>query len=286
MVEKWRVEVDRQLANLLQDTPENVDAFLEGRREPRHLIRGSRDLQVDLDGCERLTDLVVELACDASALFFLCGLTSTIGRLPGEVACRAKGIMNKMRLVESLVVVALVAAGVLSWMQRTGLEPVPPDTGGLEKATLAGGCYWCMEPAFDGLEGVVHVRAGHAGEGTRRREAVEILFDPSTISYQQILDVFWRNIDPLDGEGQFCDRGSDYRSGIFVHGETQREVATASRAAHGKERAYETVTEILDADSFVPAAEHDQNYSRKHPVRYVFYSPTACVRPWSWCSRS
>jgi peptide-methionine (S)-S-oxide reductase len=100
---------------------------------------------------------------------------------------------------------------------------------------------------------------------------VEILFDPSTISYHRILDVFWRNVDPLDGEGQFCDRGSDYRSGIFVHGETQREVAVASRAALGKERAYEMVTEILDADSFVPTGEHDQNYYRKHPVRYMFY---------------
>jgi len=128
-----------------------------------------------------------------------------------------------------------------------------------------------MEPTFDHLNGVVFVRAGHAGEGTRRREAVEILFNPKTITYEQILDVFWRNVDPLDKEGQFCDRGSDYRSGIFVRDLAQRTAAERSKSAIEADRGITVVTEILDADSFLPAGEYDQNYYRKHPVRYAFY---------------
>ncbi len=177
-----------------------------------------------------------------------------------------------MKLVGPFVLIALViVVGALSWIQRVAEEPLPEDTTGLERATLSGGCYWCMEPAFDKVDGVVHVRAGHAGEGTRQREAVEILFDPATISYREILDVLWMNIDPLNDQGQFCDVGSDYRSGIYVHSKRQRVVAESSRAAVEKEKEFEVVTEILDADSFRPAGEYDQNYYRKHPVRYMFY---------------
>lgn len=180
-------------------------------------------------------------------------------------------MITRSKAIELAILLALVLAGALSWVQRVREEPTPANAAALDKATLAGGCYWCMEPAFDQLEGVVHVRAGHAGEGTRRREAVEILFDPREISYAEILDVFWMNVDPLDGEGQFCDRGSDYRSGIFVHDESQRAEAEASKASVESGGGFEVVTEILDADTFLPAAEYDQNYSRKHPVRYAFY---------------
>jgi len=174
-------------------------------------------------------------------------------------------------LTEMVALIALVIAGAWSWTTRTAKEPFPESAPGLELATLAGGCYWCMEPAFDHLEGVMHVRAGHAGERTKRREAVEILFDPARISYKELLDVYWKNVDPLDDQGQFCDTGSDYRSGIFVHTTTQRSIAEASKAAIESERGIHVVTEIIDDDSFSPAAEYDQNYYRKHPVRYSFY---------------
>ncbi|MGK2858844.1 MAG: peptide-methionine (S)-S-oxide reductase MsrA [Thermoanaerobaculia bacterium] len=148
---------------------------------------------------------------------------------------------------------------------------MPSDTARFEKATLAGGCYWCMEPAFDCLPGVIHVRAGYAGEATERREAVEILFDPATIGYTALLEVFWSSIDPLDDRGQFCDVGSEYTSAIYPHGETQRKLAEESKREIEARRRGGVVTAIVTTDRFEPAAEYDQNYYRKHPVRYAFY---------------
>lgn len=179
----------------------------------------------------------------------------------------------------SVLALVLSALVVLSGCVARGDESgsVASDAN-LETATFALGCYWCGQHAFDGLEGVARVRAGHAGEGVEWREAVEVIYDPEVISYEKLLDHFWVNVDPLDPEGQFCDRGSEYRSGIFVHDENQRELAEASKRQVEEQKGIEMVTAILDAgDSFEPVQESEQFYYRKHPVRYRFYR-TNCGR--------
>jgi peptide-methionine (S)-S-oxide reductase len=156
----------------------------------------------------------------------------------------------------------------------------------LAKAVFAGGCFWCMEPPFDKLEGVVATVSGYTGGrvenptyeqvsagGTGHVEAVEVAFDPAIVSYGRLLEVFWRNVDPVDGGGQFCDRGEQYGSAIFVADETQRRLAEESLAwAERTKRAPGPVaTRILAAATFYPAEEGHQDYYRKNPLRYEFY---------------
>ncbi len=156
----------------------------------------------------------------------------------------------------------------------------------LEKATFAGGCFWCMEPAFDKLPGVKSVVSGYTGGhkpnptyeevssgATGHAESVEITFDPAVISYSKLLDVFWHNIDPTVRDRQFCDIGSQYRSAIFCHGEEQRRLAEASKRAlelSGRFRG-PIYTEIVPASAFYPAEEYHQHYYRKNPIRYKYY---------------
>ena len=144
-------------------------------------------------------------------------------------------------------------------------------------ATFALGCYWCAQHAFDGVDGVVRVTAGHAGKGPERREAVEVVYDGDLISYESLLDLFWMNIDPEDADGQFCDRGSNYRSGIFVHDEEQFALASASRQKIEMQEEISVATEILESGTFEPVRESEQYYYDKHPVRYRFYR-TNCGR--------
>jgi len=159
------------------------------------------------------------------------------------------------------------------------LSAAPPR----ETATFAGGCFWCMEGPFDSLPGVLSVTAGYAGGkvnrptyeqvsagGTGHRESVQIVFDPTMITYARLLDIFWHNIDPLDNDGQFCDKGSQYRSAIFYHDATQKKLAEESKVAVEKKlgRAY---TDILSASEFWRAEEYHQHYYKKNPVRYHFY---------------
>ncbi|KGO32780.1 MAG: peptide-methionine (R)-S-oxide reductase MsrB [Desulfoprunum sp.] len=157
----------------------------------------------------------------------------------------------------------------------------PPAT---EKALFAGGCFWCMEKPFEDLEGVVSVISGYAGGTTENptyenygagghTEVVEVVYDPQKISYSRLLDVFWRQIDPTDGSGQFVDRGHEYISAIFVYNEQQRRLAVASRqrlAASGILNG-PVVTEILDAPRFWKAEEYHQDYYKNNPIRYKFY---------------
>jgi peptide-methionine (S)-S-oxide reductase len=165
-------------------------------------------------------------------------------------------------------------------------EKAQPSDKGLAKATFAGGCFWCMEGPFDELDGVVSTTSGYTGGrtrnpsyeevsagGTGHAEAVEIVYDPAKISYERLLDVFWRNVDPLDNGGQFCDRGSHYRTAIFVHNAEQRAAAERSKAAlqssgrlHGK-----IVTEIVDRAAFYRAEEYHQDYYLTNPLRYKYY---------------
>lgn len=162
----------------------------------------------------------------------------------------------------------------------------------LETADFAGGCFWCMEPAFDKLPGVVSVTAGYTGGhvqnptyqqvsagGTGHAEAVQVVFDPARISYARLLDVFWHNIDPTATDRQFCDVGHQYRSAIFVANSEQRRLAEESRKALEKNKPFkgEIVTTIEPAGPFYRAEEYHQHYYRKNPLRYSFYR-TTCGR--------
>ena len=164
------------------------------------------------------------------------------------------------------------------------------DAQELAKATFAGGCFWCMEPPFDALDGVVSTTSGYTGGHTANptyeqvsagktghAEAVEIVYDPRKVTYARLLEVFWRNIDPLTANAQFCDTGSQYRSGIFVHDATQRRLAEASKDAVAQRLQKPIVTEITAASQFWPAEEYHQDYYKKNPIRYKFYR-TSCGR--------
>jgi peptide-methionine (S)-S-oxide reductase len=151
-----------------------------------------------------------------------------------------------------------------------------------DKAVFAGGCFWCVEAAYQDVDGVTDAVSGFIG-GTLKNptyggnhkghyEAVEITYDPAIISYQQLLDLFWINIDPFDGRGQFCDKGLSYRSAIFVLDEAQQPLATASRAkVVGQFPDQQVITPILPANKFWPVEEYHQDYYLKNPLRYKYY---------------
>lgn len=155
-----------------------------------------------------------------------------------------------------------------------------------ETAIFAGGCFWCMEPPYDKLDGVIRTTSGYTGghvesptyqqvsSGTTGHvEAIEIEFDPSKVSYDKLLEVYWHNINPLQANGQFCDHGEQYRSVIFYRDEAQEQAAQASLQAlkdSGK-FAKSIKTEILPASVFYPAEEYHQDYYKKNPIRYKYY---------------
>ena len=154
------------------------------------------------------------------------------------------------------------------------------------KATFAGGCFWCMEPPYDKLEGVISTTSGYIGGDkknptyqevsagvTGHTEAVEVLYDPSVVDYQTLLDVFWKNIDPLVKDRQFCDVGDQYRTGIFYHDHRQQQLAEASKQKLTDSGRFDQpiVTEIVQAGTFYPAEEYHQDYYQKNPLRYKYY---------------
>ena len=167
-----------------------------------------------------------------------------------------------------------------------GAQPEPQEAPELATATFAGGCFWCMEPPFDKLDGVVSTTSGYTGGhldnpsyeqvssgGTGHTEAVEVIYDPAKVSYEKLLEVFWVNIDPTDGKGQFCDRGSQYRSGIFYNSEEQQKLAEASKQkidASGR-LPKTVVTEVTEATTFYRAEEYHQDYYQRHAFRYKLY---------------
>ena len=153
-------------------------------------------------------------------------------------------------------------------------------------ATFAGGCFWCMEGPFDKLQGVVSTTSGYTGGHTKNptykqtstgrtghTEVVQIVYDPSLIGYEKLLDVFWHNIDPTTPDQQFCDRGSQYRSEIFYHNEEQKQLAEASKAALDRNKPFNDpiVTEISKASTFYAAEDYHQDYYKKNPIRYRYY---------------
>ncbi len=156
----------------------------------------------------------------------------------------------------------------------------------LKQATFAGGCFWCLEADFEKTEGVVEAVSGYTGGDlenpsyeqvssgtTGHLEAVQVSFDPDRISYQQLLEVFWRHINPTDAGGQFVDRGPQYRTAIFYHDEEQRRLAESSKLALEQSGRFDRpiVTEILPLKKFYPAEDYHQDYYKKHPLRYRFY---------------
>ncbi|MGH7927975.1 MAG: peptide-methionine (S)-S-oxide reductase MsrA [Candidatus Binatia bacterium] len=158
------------------------------------------------------------------------------------------------------------------------------DNSQTAKATFAGGCFWCMEPPYDELDGVISTVSGYIGGSkknptyeevsagtTGHAEAVQITYDPKKITYQKLLAVFWRNIDPLTANAQFCDTGSQYRSAIFYHDEMQKSLAEKSKKALQGGFKQPIVTEIVPASEFYPAEDYHQDYYKKNPVRYKIY---------------
>ncbi len=154
------------------------------------------------------------------------------------------------------------------------------------KATFAGGCFWCMEPPFEKLEGVIDVTSGYTGGhtenpsyeevlagGTGHMEAIQILYDPNKISYLELLDVFWRQIDPTDPGGQFVDRGSQYGTAIFYHNEEQRVFAEKSKKELENSGIYENpvVTKIIKGSTFYKAEAYHQDYYKNNSIRYKYY---------------
>ena len=158
--------------------------------------------------------------------------------------------------------------------------------GATEKATFAGGCFWCMEPPYDNLPGVLSTTSGYIGGRTANptyrevsagttghTEAVQVVYDPGKVSYEKLLEVFWVNIDPTVRDRQFCDGGSQYRTGIFYHSEAQRKAAQASKDALAKSKPFAApiVTPVEMAGTFYAAEDYHQDYYVKNPVRYKFY---------------
>jgi peptide methionine sulfoxide reductase msrA/msrB len=189
------------------------------------------------------------------------------------------------------ILVGLIVGGILAGSGYSGSNP--PETAarkeehnGLPKATFAAGCFWCVEADFEKVEGVVRVISGYTGGnvenptyhqvsagGTGHVEAVQLIYDPNRVTYKELLDFFWRHVDPTDLAGQFVDRGQQYRSAIFYHDEEQRRLAEESRRELEQSRRFgkPIVTEIIRFSKFYPAEEYHQGYYKKNPVRYQYY---------------
>ena len=154
------------------------------------------------------------------------------------------------------------------------------------KATFAGGCFWCMEAPYDKTDGVISTISGYSGGHeenptyeevssgrTGHTEVMQVTYDPQKVSYEELLDIFWRNINPVDADGQFVDRGSQYRPAIFYHDEEQKRLAERSRdklEASGRFNA-PIATEIVPLEKFYPAEDYHQDYYQKSPLRYQLY---------------
>ncbi len=177
----------------------------------------------------------------------------------------------------ALVALAVAAAGL-----AVAADAQP---SGAARATFAGGCFWCMEEPFEKLPGVLSVTAGFAGGSkadptdkelssgaSGHAESVEIVYDPSRITYERLLDVFWHNVDPLTPNGQFCDRGRQYRTAIFFYDEGQRRLAEESKRRVEEELHAAVVTEIAPVSKFYRAEEYHQDFYKKNPIRYQEYA--------------
>jgi peptide-methionine (S)-S-oxide reductase len=198
--------------------------------------------------------------------------------------------MNRRSLVAAFALALLVAPAFAGDTQPgsgpQAAAPTDAGKGAQAVAIFAGGCFWCMEPAFDKVDGVISTTSGYTGGtkaaptyeevsagGTGHAEAVKVVYDPRKVGYGKLLDVFWRNVDPLTPNAQFCDHGSQYRSAIFYGNEDEKRLAEESKAALEKSGRFKRpiVTEITQATAFYPAEDYHQDYYLKNPLKYKFY---------------
>ncbi|MEO5698152.1 MAG: peptide-methionine (S)-S-oxide reductase MsrA [Burkholderiaceae bacterium] len=190
--------------------------------------------------------------------------------------------MSAVRRLSALV--ALSIASAVASVAATAADSAPAAT--TAKATFAGGCFWCVESDFDKVPGVLSTTSGYTGgtvanptyeqvssKRTGHAEAVEIVYDPAKVSYEQLLNTYWRSIDPTTKDRQFCDIGSPYRTAIYAHGPEQLEAARRSQEALTKSKPFKEpiVTQIETAGAFYAAEDYHQDYYKKNPLRYNYY---------------
>lgn len=184
-----------------------------------------------------------------------------------------------VRTVATLAVVLLTATAAMAQAPKS--DETKPQ---IQTAIFAAGCFWCVEEAFDKVEGVVETTSGYTGGtvanptyeqvssgGTGHTEALEVRYDPSVVRYEALLDTFWRNVDMFDAGGQFCDRGVSYETAVFVRDAEQRRIAEASKAQAAADLGQPIVTRIEEAATFYPAEDYHQDYYTKNPLRYRLY---------------
>jgi len=202
--------------------------------------------------------------------------------LPQRLSCAVAAIGGLLLLVTTTACIARPGDAPRPAPAPTAAEPAPRTA----VAIFAGGCFWCMEPPFDKLSGVISTTSGYIGGRvpnptyeqvsagrTGHAEAVQVKYDPARIGYTRLLEVFWRNIDPLAVDRQFCDVGDQYRSAIFTLGAEQQRLAEASKRALQAAGRFDRpiATQIVAASRFYPAERYHQDYYKKNPVRYRFY---------------
>lgn len=194
-------------------------------------------------------------------------------------------------MIQTMKAITWVRAGAFGiWlvlaMGGLGGSPAMAASAAPAKAYFAGGCFWCMEEAFEKVEGVVSVVSGYMGGTvanptyeqvsaglTGHAESVEVTYDPSKVSYRQLLEAFWRNIDPVTPNAQFCDHGTQYRAVIFPGTAEEQQQAESSKQALERTKPFQEpiVTQIVPASMFYPAEDYHQDYYKKNPIRYKFY---------------
>ena len=188
-----------------------------------------------------------------------------------------------MRITLSRFVAALAGLLLGVTLVTTAAEPVIQGKTTVT-AVFAGGCFWCMEPPYDALPDVVTTTSGFtggqkanpsykevSGGNTGHVEAVQIAYDSAKVSYEKLLEVYWRNVDPLDGGGQFCDRGHEYTTAIFYQNEEQKKLAEQSKSSIEKQLGRPVATVIRPAMTFYAAEDYHQDYYKKNPIRYKYY---------------
>ena len=188
----------------------------------------------------------------------------------------------RRQAVLSVLTVAILFIGAWS-LQPTSQAEADATFG---KAYFAGGCFWCMEEAFEKVEGVLSATSGYMGGTvanpsyeevsagrTGHAESVEVVYDQAKVSYQKLLDTFWRNVDPITPNAQFCDHGSQYRSAIFFQTDEEKRESDGSKQAIEQSKRFTEpiVTQIVMASQFYPAEEYHQDFYKKNPIRYKFY---------------
>jgi len=194
-------------------------------------------------------------------------------------------------LIRRAATAVIGLAAVLLFTAAAAQAPKAPPAGSAV-ATFAGGCFWCMEPPYDKLDGVISTTSGYMGGtvknpsyqqvssgSTGHAEVVQVLYDPKKVSYEKLLEVFWKNIDPTVKDRQFCDVGTQYRTAIFVHTDEQRAAAEKSKATLATTKPFKEpiVTPVVAATEFWPAEDYHQDYYLKNPTRYTYYR-TGCGR--------